>query len=189
MNRLDVDLSQAEGGILKEFVAGTLVLVPTQTESSEGPFWGLRFDASDEDGPVPCVLWLNGMPWHGAGKTYGMPIGDSSYGEVGCLGCGIPRIRIDISSGSGRRRTERRWDLSAGYVAVTSRGKFIVGEKSRQYTPFGAHYAVEIGGWTECEDAWRSSPIEWFARWSLVIDGAAADVVLPINADALVEAA
>ena len=183
MNHLEIDASHLQPGALKAFDVGTLIMVPTETSTATGPFWALRFDVENADGVFPHVLWLNGMPWHGTESPfYGMPIGNSSYGDMRALGCGAARIEIDLSSGVGRSGREMRWDQSPGFIAVSERGNFLLGEKPGRNSIWGAHYAIDLSAWSEVVDAHRDAPIEWFSRWNVVIDAARGALVMPFEA-------
>ncbi len=183
MSHLDVDAGQLQPGALREFVAGTLIMVPTETANAPGPFWALRFDTQNEDGVVPCVLWLNGMPWHGTESPfYGMPLGGSSYGDMRGVACGLASIEIDMSSGAGRAGREMRWDQSPGFIAAGERGKFLLAAKPGRNSMWGAHYAIDLGAWAEVDDAYRDAPVEWFSRWNIVIQTKRGAVVMAFEA-------
>lgn len=182
MSHLEIGAGQLQPGALTEFVPGTLIMVPTDTANALGPFWALRFDAENEDGAIPCVLWLNGMPWHGTESPfYGMPLGNSSYGDMRGVACGPASIEIDMSSGAGRAGREMRWDQSPGFIAVGERGTFLLAEKPGR-SMWGAHYAVDLGAWAEVVDAHRDAPIEWFSRWNVVIKTERGAVAIPFKA-------
>ncbi len=183
MNHLQIGARELRPGALKDFVAGTLIMVPTEAASAPGPFWALRFDAESEDGVLPHVLWLNGTPWHGAESPfYGMPIGKNSYGDMRGIACGAARIEIDMSSGVGRAGREMRWDQSPGFIAATERGFFLLAEKPGRNSMWGAHYAIDLAGWKEVVDAYRDAPVEWFSRWNVVIETAGAAQVMQFEA-------
>jgi hypothetical protein len=189
MSHLEVDARPLTAGKLQDFVAGTLVMVPTDTTSAAGPFWGLRFDSDGEEGIVRSIIWLNGMPWHGHDPAfYGMPVENSGYGNMHGIACGAARIEIDLASGIGRRAREMRWEQAAGHVAIGLRGSFLVGVKSRRETMWGAHYAIDLASWSEVLDAYRDTTVEWFSRWSVVIEGKREALVLPFDANAKVAA-
>jgi hypothetical protein len=183
MNHLQIDARELRSGALKNFVAGTLIMVPTETSSASGPFWALRFDTENEDGIVPSVLWLNGMPWHGTESPfYGMPLGNSSYGDMRGIAGGVARIEVDMSSGAGRAGREMRWDQSPGFIAVSDGGSFLLAEKPGRSSIWGAHYAIDLGAWNEVVDAHRDAPVEWFSRWNVVIDTARGAQAMPFDA-------
>lgn len=183
MNHLQIDVKHLQPGKLTDFAAGTLIMVPTETLSATGPFWALRFDAANEDGVVPSVLWLNGMPWHGTESPfYGMPFGNNDYGDMRGVACGAARIEIDMSSGAGRAGREMRWDQSPGFIAVGEHGKFLLAEKPGRNSVWGAHYAIDLSTWDEVVEAYRNAPVEWFCRWNVVVETTRGALVMPFEA-------
>lgn len=44
------------------------------------------------------------------------------------------------------------------------------------------HYAIDITAWAEAPDASRHAPVEWFSRWSVVIDAMHGEITLPFDA-------
>ena len=189
MSHLQVDARDLQPGALKDFATGALIMVPAEALSVAGPLWALRFDSENEDGVAPSVLWLNGTPWHGTESPFcGMPIGNSSYGDMRGIACGDARIEIEMSSGVGRAGREMRWDQSPGFIAATERGLFLLAEKPGRNSMWGAHYAIDVASWNEVVDAHRDAPIEWFSRWSVVIETARGAEVMQFEAPSKVAA-
>lgn len=186
MSHLHIDATQVLAGRLVDIAAGTLVMVPTETASASGPFWGLRFNSENEDGEARSLIWLNGMPWNGPDPSfYGMPIDGAGWESMNGVALGRARIEIDVTSGVGRKAREMRWDRAAGHVAVGSRGAFLVGEKSKRESMWGGYYAIDISAWTEVIDADRDAPVEWFSRWTVVIETKRGMTTMPFEARAM----
>jgi hypothetical protein len=189
MSHLHIDATQILAAKLVDIPAGMLVMAPSETTSASGPFWGLRFNINAEDAELRGILWLNGMPWHGPEPMfYGMPLDGTNWESMRGLACGRARIEIDMTSGLGRDAREMRWEKAAGHIAVSARGTFLLGEKSKRESMWGAHYAIDIGAWAEVEDAWRDAPVEWFSRWSVVVEARGSALAMPFDARAVVVA-
>jgi len=183
MNPLHLDATQIHAAKLVDLAAGTLVMVPTEATSAAGPFWALRFNAEKEDGEVRGIIWLNGVPWHGPEPSfYGMPLDGTGWEGMSGIACAHAHIEIDMSSGAGRAAREMRWDQAPGYIAVGSRGAFLIGEKSKRESMWGAHYAIDISAWSEVDDAYRDAPVEWFSRWSILVETKRGAVTMPFEA-------
>jgi hypothetical protein len=183
MSHLHIDANQKLAAKLTDLPGGTLLMAPTETASGSGPFWGLRFNSENENGEVRSVIWLNGMPWHGPDPSfYGMPIDGTGWESMNGIALGPAHIEIDVTSGAGRLAREIRWDQAAGYIAVGARGTFLLGEKSKRESVWGAHYAIDIASWSEVVDAYRDAPVEWFSRWNVVIETKRGTVVMPFEA-------
>jgi hypothetical protein len=183
MNPLHVDAHHLQAARLVDLPVGTLVMVPSETTSAAGPFWALRFNSENDDGELRGVIWLNGVPWHGSEPLfYGMPLDGTGWEGMTGIAFGRAHIEIDVTSGAGRQAREMRWDQAAGYITIASRGTFLVGEKSKRESMWGAHYAIDISAWTEVVDAYRDAPVDWFSRWSVVIETKRGTVVMPFEA-------
>ncbi len=184
MNHL-VDISKLYAAPLGEHVAGTLVLTRSETSSSNRPFWGLRFDSVSEDGPVRCIMWLNGMPWHGHDPAFfAMRLDESGYGRLVGVGCGLAKIEVDLASGAGRAGQEMRWDRAGGFIAATPRGLVLVAGRSVRQSMWGGYYAVDPLVWSDVADTHREHVAEWFSRWSLIVEGARDPLAISFDATA-----
>lgn len=98
------------------------------------------------------------------------------------IGCGHARIRVDVTSGAGLQAREMRWGQSAGHIAVGLNGTYLVGHRSSRESMWGACYAIDISAWAEAPDACHHTPVEWFSRWSVVIETTRGDAILSFDA-------
>jgi hypothetical protein len=184
MNHL-VDVDKLVAAPLQQQSPGSLVIVPTHTSSSVGPFWGLMFAGSDDDGDTINVLWLNGMPWNGPDPAfYGMAVNRHQAGEWLALGCGAARVEVDLSSGAGRARDEMRWDQSMGFIVATASGSFLMGERPGRQSFLKGYHAVDLATWVDAPKAHDNKPAEWFGRWNVVVETRRAPLILPFDARA-----
>jgi hypothetical protein len=184
MNHL-VDACQLVAAPLQQHLPGTLVMMSTHTSSSAGPFWGLMFAGSDDEGETVNVMWLNGMPWNGADPAfYGMAVNRHQVGDWLALGCGGARIEIDLSSGLGRARDEMRWDQSMGFIVATTRGRFLMGERPGRQSIIKGYHAVDLTAWIDTPNAHDDKAAEWFSRWNVVVETPRVPLTLPFDARA-----
>lgn len=183
MSHLHIGATQILAGRLVDIPSGMLVMVPTETASVPGPFWGLRFNSHSEDGEVRGVIWLNGVPWHGSEPSfYGMPIDGTGWESMSGVALGLAHIEIDVTSSLGRKAREMRWDRAAGHIAVGARGAFLIGEKSKRESMWGGYYAIDVSTWTEVVDAHRDAPVDWFSRWNVVVETKRSIATMPFEA-------